>query len=313
MQSNVQNAVTDPAATSCTLTRSFGGMGGDPFTRRPIDEVGLRGSKYVDQITINTHPHGDYGGDSVGSMSLGVDEYISEVTVCSGDLIDYFELVTNKGNRLRAGTPNPGFQQLSGICVLAIGGRAGKYVDGLDIMYVRNYQPSTVVESNAKFVLRYTAPGTKMTQYTESSTKTVDAFESVTTSMLNQKYSASVEGEYYVKATASTALEIERTDTETIKHELVRELKTATTTEIEIGQGQVGLLMVQGTIMRGADGTHWMYPTSLPNYPVISTSDLSAVLGCYDLTGTLAVQMSGLQDGHASDRYGYRYYSGTAR
>jgi hypothetical protein len=70
----------------------------------------------------------------------------------------------------------------------------------------------------------------------------------------------------------------------------------------------VGILLVQGTIMKGSDDKFWMFPTAEPSYSIIKIADVANVLDHYDLTGELYTQMPGLRS-HKKNENGYVYYS----
>lgn len=72
--------------------------------------------------------------------------------------------------------------------------------------------------------------------------------------MLNQTYSPSAEGEYYAKVAVSTEIQYKNTSTTTIMHELSQELRTGTYTERTVGLNQVGILLVDGEILRDSNG-----------------------------------------------------------
>jgi hypothetical protein len=294
---------------SSIVTTPFGGGGGDPFQMSVIKEVGLRTGSRVDQIRINGATHGGDGGDDRGSITLGRDEYISRVDIRCAREVDYVKFTTNAGNSVAGGGDGGDPAALWDIRVIAIGGRCADRVDKLDIMYVRDYRPSIVAESNVGFILAYSAPSEEFEEYTSSLYKTVDSYEKVTEHMLSQTYSASVEGEYYVKVAASTEIALTDTSMETVKRELQTELTAGSSRRQKIDSDSVGVKLVNGTLMKdGEKGDQfWMYPTSEPSYSVIKISDVGNVLNHYDLTGELDTQMPGLQ-AHKVIKNGYVFY-----
>jgi hypothetical protein len=294
--------------TSSIITKPFGGNGGSEFSRVVFTEIGLRSGSKVDQIRLDNIGHGGSGGSDRGSITLASDEYISKVEIRSGKEVDAVTFTTNKGNSIGGGGTGGGLTVLNGIRVMAIGGRCGKRVDKLDIMYINNYQPSVVQEKQANFILSFSAPFETFEKYESSYAKTVDSYQKVTEQMLNQTYSASVEGEYYIKATASTQIDVKDSTLETVNHELTQELTSSTRTTQTIPEGYVGIFLASGTLMKGADGNFWMYPTGVTSYAVIKTTEADNLLNHYDLTGQLHVQMSGLQQ-YKKIKNGYVYYS----
>ena len=293
---------------SSIKTTPYGGNGGSEFDREVIKEIGLRTGQRVDQIRINNTKHGVNGGTDQGSITLNSDEYISEYEIRSGEEVDYVRFTTNLNNSIGGGGSGGSLASKNGIRVLAIGGRAGKRVDKLEIMYIDEYQPSVEVQRNVGFILSYTSPFQEFKEYKNTREKTTDSYEKITESMLSQTYSASVEGEYYVKVTASTEIAIKNSTLTTVRNELEKELTTGKHTTITVPENHVGILLVEGTLMQGADGKHWMFPTSNLSYSVIKLDEVNNVLGHYDLTGQLYTQMPGLRD-HKEVKNGYTYYN----
>lgn len=291
----------------------FGGNGGDAFGRQVgIEEIGLSAGMYVDQIRINGNSHGGSGGDDQGSIVLADDEYICKVDIRSGVFIDNVRFTTNKGNTIGGGGDGGNPQTLNNIRVLAIGGRAGKFVDKLDIMYVDGYQPSTIEQENVGFILSYTAPFETFYTYEKSNEKTIDFYQKITENMLTQKYSASVEGEYYVKVAASAGIEIKDSTLQTVRNELLKELSTFTSTKTKIPAGHVGISLVTGTLMKSKDDSggdkYWMFPTSGHSYSIIDIKEEYTNLeDHYDLTGQLYTQVPGLKK-LKKIKNGYVYY-----
>ncbi len=116
---------------------SFGGPGGNFFTRQNFNNIAIHCGKYVDQIQLNGSPFGGSGGGDCGGIGLAPGEYINAVDYRSGSYVDNVVFHTNQGRQIGGGGPggNPG--KLTNIRVLTIGGRAGAYVDQLEIEYVQ--------------------------------------------------------------------------------------------------------------------------------------------------------------------------------
>lgn len=290
-----------------------GDGGGPPFPRQLIRELGLRSGIRIDEIRINNNRYGSDGGSDRGSIILDDDEYITTIDAWSGQEVDALHFTTNLGNSIGGGEHGGHETKLSHVRVIAMGGRSGQRLDKLEVMYIEDYKPSSPVKEyeNAGFIVSYTAPFQKQVKYTNSQTRTLDSYEKVTESMMNRKYSASVEGEYYVKAAASTDIEIRDTSVSTVKKELETEMSKATTTTSEIPEGHVGVSLVRGRLMKGNDGRdneYWVYPTSDLSYSVIKTTDAINMRQHFDLTGMLYTQMPDLAQ-HKTDKYSYVYYS----
>ena len=291
------------------VTTPFGGDGGSEFAKSIIQEIGLRTGSRVDQIRINGEAHGGNGGSDQGSITLSDDEYINKINVRSGSEVDYVEFSTNLNNTIGGGGSGGSQTLLEDIRVIAIGGRSGSRVDKLNIEYIDGYQPSSVVTKNVGFILSYTSPFQELYEYEDSHEKTVDSYEKITESMLNQTYTASVEGEYYVKVAASTQIEIKDSSLETVRNELQQELSSGSHKTITIEEGYVGVLLVNGTLMMSAEGDeYWMFPTADVSYSVIKIEDITNVQDHYDLTGELYTQMPGLID-YKEIKNGYTFYS----
>jgi Jacalin-like lectin domain len=294
--------------SSSIKTSPFGGNGGDEFAKQIVQELGLRTGSRVDQIRINGVKHGGGGGDDRGSITLSDNEYINKVRIRSGSEVDYVEFFTNKNNSIGGGGDGGNPTLLENIRVMAIGGRSGSRVDKLNIEYISDYKPSTVVAENVGFILSYTSQSQELFEYEDRHEKTVDSYEKITESMLNQTYTASVEGEYYVKVAASTQIEIKSSTLETVRQELQQELSSGSHKTITIKDGYVGVLLVNGTLMKSADGDeHWMFPTTDVSYSVIKIEDIKNVQNHYDLTGELYTQMPGLID-YRVIQNGYTFY-----
>ncbi len=288
-------------------TTSFGGGGGDPFPNLPVSEIGLRSGDVVDQIRVGGNSWGRDGGDDHGSIRLENDEYVSKIELRSGGCLDSVKFTTNKGRSIGGGGGGGDYYELDNIRLLSIGGRCGRVVDQISFTYVENYEPSTVLEENARFVVSYAPPYEEFEEYANSTEKKLESYELVTEHMVNQNYSASVEGEYYVKVTVSTSIQVQDTRTEVIKQALEKEMSSGAKKTQKIPENYVGIKFVTGTLMKGADGKTWMYPTRNTSVSVIPISDWKNVLGHYDLTGELSTQMPGLRDSMQT-RGSYVYY-----
>lgn len=284
---------TTLTAVNSQVTNSYGGSGGSAFAPDYIQSLAIRTGSEVDAIIINGTRHGGDGGSQSTTLIFDSDEYINEITIRSGSRVDKLEFKTNKGRSIGGGGSGGSPTTLTGIRVIAIGGRSGSRLDQIEITYVENYQPSEVVETRGQFVIGFVPQNTIMKEYTESTYKTSDSYENVTETMLSQQYNASVEAEYYAKVAFSTEIKYENTQLTTVKRELSEQLVSGNYREMSVEPGQVGLLLVNGTIMRGNDGSGvtWMFPTTILSYAVIATSDYQNVLNHYDLTGELATQM----------------------
>lgn len=288
---------------------TYGRDGGDPFSTDVVRSLAIRSGSEVDALIVNGRRHGGEGGSPSNTLVFDNDEFISSITLRCGARIDQVSLVTNFGRQVGGGGDGGDPHELKNIRVIAIGGRSGARLDQLQITYVEDYVPSTVLAERAQFVIGFTPQNTKLTEYEDATYRTVDSYEKITETMLSQKYSASVEAEYYAKVAFSTEIAYVNMSTTTISHELMRELKNGKCVEKTVNAGQVGLLLLNGTIMRHPDGKVWMYPTTTLSYAVIGIGDFMNVLNHYDLTGELATQMPELLR-YRTEKNGYVFYQG---
>jgi hypothetical protein len=303
--------MTQETTTQSQRIQTYGGNGGGKFAPDYIQLLGLRTGEEVDAIIINDIQHGGNGGGDRGTLKFGTDEYISDISLRSGERVDNLQFTTNKGRTLGGGGNGGGPHTLTGIRVIAIGGRSGEKLDQIAITYVENYQPSTLVEERGRFIIGFTAPGTILKEYTETTKMTSDSYEHITETMLSQQYNASVEAEYYAKVAFSTEIKYVNTELTTVKSELTEQLVESNYNEITIPPNHVGILLLNGTIMLGSDNVYWMYPTTELSYAVIATDDVTNVLDHYDLTGELSTQMPKLLP-FKTEKYDYVFYQATA-
>jgi hypothetical protein len=298
---------TEDTANSI-LTKRFGGDGGDKFDSGFVRTLSLRAADEVDAIIVNDNRHGGDGGYESDTLVFDEDEYINYVSIRSGSRVDSLQFGTNKGRQIGGGGDGGDFYELDNIRVIAIGGRADHRLDQIQITYVENYVPSRVLQERARFVIAFTPPKTTLVEYTENAFKTTEGYELVTQTMLSQTYGASVEAEYYAKVAFSTEIQYVNTSISTISRELVQELKSGLTTKKEVGAGQVGVLLINGRIMQGADKKIWMYPTTEVSYAILDIErDWTSLLNHYDLTGELATQVKNLKQ-YMSEKDGYVFY-----
>lgn len=302
------SAASAQQSTSGVVIRSFGGEGGGPFDSEYVSSIGLRTGDIVDALILNGRLHGTNGGTDRGALQMSLDEYIAKIDIRSGAGIDRLTFYTNKGRMIGGGGNGGSPSALDHIRLLAIGGRSGGNLDKLQLTYIENYQASVPVESKASFIISYSPPNEEFVQYASTSEKRKDSYEKITESMVEKQFSASVEGEYYAKVSASTNLTFRDTSTTTIKSELERSQDQSASSKMTIPAGSVGIKVVLGTLMKGT-GTdeYWMFPTSEPQYSIIKLSEIEKILNYYDITGNLASQMDGLTP-HKTIRNGFIFY-----
>jgi hypothetical protein len=97
----------EDAKSKFSMTKNFGGEGGSAFdhmNRRRISKISVRAGKFVDGIAI-TYMNGQRlsnGGDGgeEQSMDLPEGEYVNEVKLREGNVIQSITFITNKGRKL---------------------------------------------------------------------------------------------------------------------------------------------------------------------------------------------------------------------
>ena len=298
---------------STVQTEPYGGEGGTKFEPIIITDnmsIGLRAGSRVDQIRLGRNELGHNGGKDKGSIQLRNDEYIKRVEVRAGREVDYVKFTTNLDRTLEGGGSGGQEQKLlENIRVIAIGGRAGDRVDKLKIKYISNYEPSIVVkgEESASFILSFTAPFQKFTSYSDTKLNTLHSYEKLSEHILEQKYKASVEGEYFAKMASSLEINLKSTDLNKSIEEVKNETKNGETKTKTIEEGHVGVLLVHGTLMRSPDDEYWLYAKGAPQYSIIEATEIKGMLNTYDLTGLLYTQMQNLTD-YKINKNSFVYY-----
>ncbi len=297
---------------SSIKTLDFGGKGGShefgPILAGPGLKLGLHAGNRIDQIVLNDKQYGGDGGHSQGAITLTGDEYISALTVHAGDEIDHLSFQTSEGHTIAGGDGGGGHTrvQLENIRLLSISGRHGDRVDNLSLTYVEGYSKSNCV-GTGKFLLGIIPQGHTYSTSTSSTVRRLRLYKEVTQHMIGQKYSASVQGEYYVQASASTELTVSDSTLKELQSEIETTISNTTEESQQIDGGKVGLHVVDGQIMKNGDA-YWMYPTGDLQTLVVPVSETAAGRGLYDMTGVLDVQMTGLQRFRTS-QYGWTYYT----
>lgn len=288
--------------------KPYGGDGGKEFEMLFVKEIGLRTGKYVDQIRINGITFGKDGGKDKGSICLDADEYINKVEIRSKKCVDYVKFTTNKNSSIGGGGKGGLSETLENIRVIGIGGRYGQYVDKLSIKYINDYKPSEIVEEQAGFILSFSAPGQTFFEYSLIDSKKINSYKTIATHMFDQKYSVSVEAEYYAKVSASVGFEIKDSNVKEVEQRLSDELTKYESTKTVIKEDHVGILLANGSLMKaGGEDKYWMFPTSNISYSIIKISESDNVLNHYDLTGELHTQMPALKK-HMAKKNGYVFY-----
>ena len=307
----------DSSAAPTTLGGSIETMvfgksgGGKKFDLRPFKSIGLRTGVRLDAVILDGERFGGIGGNESDILTFDADEYISEVTAKTGNAFDSLMIKTNKGRSLSGGGTGGKASSISNARVLEIGGNSGSLIDKLRVTYIKDYVPSKLIVSDARFILGYTPPGTKTKEYQSTDARTLDSFERMSRYLETYDITASAQGEFMGKingsVSASTALHFEKASMETIVGELENKLSTSKHVEVEVPQGSVGTQVATCDIMQDANGKYWYYPTSDVSYPIVELRYFETFLDHYDMTGTLATQIPELNQ-YVVSQYQSKYY-----
>jgi len=135
--------VVQPVDPSCAnggeVTYSYGGDGGDAFDPVRVDGAGatlqLRSGNSVDAIIINGTRRGGEGGSLGDELTLASGEYVTQVVVREGGVVDRLEFTTNRGNTISGGGSGGSETTLRNVKVLKIGGRSGNLLDRIELTY----------------------------------------------------------------------------------------------------------------------------------------------------------------------------------
>lgn len=297
--------------TSRKEVLTYGGHGGKQFGPGRIVpiELGFWYGDAVDKIVINQREFGGRGGQPSKILRLDPDEYFKGWSIQSDKIIFRVRFNTNKSRIVECGESRGRLKsEVENARLLAIGGRFGQYLDRLEILCITNYKPSKEFKKKQRFILSYNPPRTEFKTFEETSQKNIYAWERVTSHMVSQEYNASVEGEYYAKVTASTKIEIQDSQTTTIRKELENSQTKSFERTQSVGEEEVGFSIVEGTVMKAQEGKqYWMFPTGPVNFNVVKLTDIQPFLGCYDLTNTLDTQVVALKK-HRREVKGFVYY-----
>ena len=191
---------------------------------------------------------------------------------------------------------------------MSIAGRSGGALDHIDISYVENYVPSVLVDNHAVFIVKWFGPNTEITNYVAQSAILENSYQLVTSQMSSSTISSSAEADYGAQVSAATSQEFTDSTVETIANSLKVTLETQQTIKLNVNDDEVGIMLVEGTIMRADDGKCWMFPNSGNNFAVINKHDWRNMLNTYDLTGDLYKQMGELAN-HKIIKNDYVFYS----
>lgn len=239
-------------------------------------------------------------------LILSEDEWISDIHTASWAFLNYVRLETNKKRPIEAsGTGNVAEKQkffavphvlqtrYSNVRVLQIGVWGGWVVGGLDIEFVENYKPSTVVKTNVTAILDSAAPGSTYETYKESNLNTLSSIEKTSESIRGMELNASVAADYYVKVAASTKLETKDSSKEVVQQKSEAALKAGDkATSAPIPPGSVAFQLATCDLMKSSDGKHFLrfQKQSGTGWAVNEKSSFPNLVGCFDISSTAAFQ-----------------------
>ncbi len=288
-----------------------GGNGGSAFATTTVGEFKMYSGSEVDSIYLNGEKHGGDGGGYNGTFLLQKNnDYIIRADVYYGenDEVHHLHFWNNRGEDIGGGHFYGTYKSIDNIRLVTIGGRSGRLLDQIQITYVENYVPSTLVDNHAVFIVKWYGPNTQITNYTSQSAMMENSYQLVTSTMSSSTISSSAEAEYGAQVSVATSQQFTDSTVETIANSLKVTLETQQTTILKVNDDEVGIMLVEGTIMRADDGKYWMFPNSGNNFAVIKKDDWRNMLNTYDLTGDLYKQMGQLAD-HKTTKNDYVFYS----
>lgn len=271
-----------------------------------IEEIRIYADKDVYGLEINGTDYGNAKKEK-GSITLEEDEYINYIQVRSGARIHSLNITSSAGKSIGGGSHEGNKTILENIRLLTLSAKAGTTLDELEITYIQDYTPSTLIAEKVEVILDYKTPNTLWTTTESQTTTLLYSYEKVTKKMKEDSYNANVEGEMYLKASASTSIKFTDTTIETIYKEIQEVLQSGLSTTITTGEDEIILIKCICNILQSSDGKYWMNPLASSSPSLIKMSETKNMLGCYDLTGLLYTQVSALKR-HKVDKTGYVYY-----
>jgi len=289
--------------------------------------LGFRGGQYVDQISVNSEAWGGEGGHANSKLELGDNEYVNEVELHYGNLLDFIKVTTSKGRSISVGGSGGHKKEvLKDIRLLSLGAssQAG-FIKGVELRYIKNYQPSKEVTSNARCIVSFLPPETERTEYEEATVRELRGL--ITTwEQSASRENVVIQEEFIAEAKLGSVGQgvggdllarghktSNRDDWQAhIKQRLQdsqdRASTTSGTTKTKVPKGAVAVEVVTVKIMQGADGKFWVLPTTGSSWIIKNIeTEWSSFLGCYDLTGKLDAQVSGLK-AHRKERHSFMFY-----
>lgn len=293
--------------TVSIITETFGGSRGNTFPLEGIKSIGLNGMQFIDALVLNGVQHGGDGGAIGGEFQLEGDEYIADVTIRHGTLVDGLSFHTNKNRNISRLGDGGTESTLNNIRVLGLGGKSAQFLNQIIIKYIDNYTPSVHVElGNA--IISIIAPGGSIERFTSSSVQTVSGHKKI----MSQVFTGTVGvettalGEFIAKLTASVG--ITRTTTEEINDEVTTIESNSAKTTFTSGPDRVGLEVVPVEVFVDTETNFfWMWPLGMATILSFEEDADRINTNAYDLTTLLAVQMPNLLP-RREQRNGFNFY-----
>ncbi len=276
------------------LQQSFGGFGGVPFDLNVVRSIGIRHGDFVDALVLNGIRHGGTGGVASLEHTLEGDDYINQIDLRCGGLVDYISFKTKAGVAIAGGGGGGIARSLSNIRVLRLGGRSGGLLDQINIEYVQDYQASTVEETGKPAVFAVSPPGSVIQEFQEKEIQTLRAYESIYTTMLSQ-LDANGSVDLAMNAAKMNASLSVTTDTKVLRDSIEERKKTSTSQTINVPSDAVALLVGAVTVMRAPSGTYWLKPEVPPSWLTFKQDKWRDLVGYYDVTGRAAATQIGLK------------------
>lgn len=283
----------DAFATSAVKrTLEFGGEGGNPFDMEYPTSIGMRHGRFVDALLLNGTQHGGMGGDNPTQVALNGDDYWSEFEVHAGKYIDFLRFKSASGIEVAGGGDGGDNRAVfKGVRILRIGGRSGDNLDHIEIEFIENYQPSTIVVDSAQAVFDFQPGGREIETFSEQSLLNAQAFERITESSTEFTFNTSAEGEYFAKFSVSTGLKTTSSTKTDVKSSTEQALKSGSRTKETLEQNQATFLIGDIRIMQDSDGHYWVVPVHAPQWVKLFKDDFKGSLaGLYDFTSGVSIQ-----------------------
>lgn len=270
----------------------FGQQQGNPFTLQFPAMIGMRHGAWIDALVLNGTQYGGRGGLNPEQRDVSLD-YIAEFRVRADDRIRHLYFKTKSGKEISGGDDSTGTDvAYQNVRILRIG---GWYDPGmlsyLQIEFVQDYQESEVVERDADGIFDFETGPLEVDDYKEQVSAITNSYTYTSQQLSNMTVDISAGGDFFAKFSASTHLQSQSTDTQSIQQTAQESTKTALTVKKQIQDGHVGVLLGTITVMRDPDGNPWFYPNQAANWTNFALTQADTLVGKYDFTSGFAAQV----------------------